>query len=47
MQSLVAVLGHLPNSPLLETPGKKISKEDLILMSGFFDDGGPVYGTVS
>lgn len=47
MQSLVAVLKDLKNSPLVEGLGKRLTKEDLVDMSSFFDDSGIVYGTVS
>ena len=47
MQSLVAVLGSLQNSPLLEKRGKKLTKEELIRMSSFFSDEGRVFATVS
>ena len=47
MYSLIAVLRCLRDSPLTEKPGKKLTKNDLISMSSFFDDSGPVYATVS
>ena len=47
MQSLVAVLRYLKNSPLVERFGKRLTKGDLIEMCSFFDDSGNVYGTVS
>ena len=47
MQSLVAVLRYLKNSPLVEKGGKRLTKRDLIVMSSFFDDTGCVYAAVS
>lgn len=47
MQSFVAVLGYIQNSPLLEKAGKKLTKKDLTRMSSFFNDEGRIYATVS
>ena len=47
MQSFVAVLRYLKNSPLIEKAGRKLTKRELVHMSSFFDDSGCVYATVS
>jgi hypothetical protein len=47
MQSLMAVLRYLKNSPLLEKAGRRLTKTDLIALSSFFDDSGSMYATVS
>ena len=47
MQSFVAVLRYLKNSPLIEKMGKQLTKEELIAMSSFFDDTGNVHAAVT